>query len=1061
MSIPSVSVRHPVTTTMVFAAFSILGIASLFRVGQELFPDVELPTMVVITVSPGIAPAEMESQVSEPIEDAVASINGIETISSTSSDSVSQVVLGFNESVDLAEKLIDVREVLTEIEDSFPEGTERSAIFKWSASNLPSLEMNVISSVPGIDVRRLAEDVLVPAIERVPGVGQAQIFGGRTEAVLVQLDLDAITKTGIPITQVLQAFSGENVSLPAGSVASDDRTVSLRTVGEFESVGDIGSVLVGYREQIPVFLADIATIELTYEPQAQYAQSRGGDAVRISVQKQPDYNTVDVNDAVLEAVDAAKALLPPSVTIEVQSNQADSVRDSIGGVASAGWQGGLLAIIILLVFLRNVRSTLIVSTVIPVAVIATMSLIDFAGMTLNIVSLMGITLAIGMFVDNAIVVLESIFRKQLTGLDARRAAIEGAEEVAKAVTASTLTSMAVFLPMLFVGGMAGALFEDLSLTIAFSLFMSLAAALSLTPVLSSVFLKVTPVVASGGAKLAEHEVSLADVEVTSKSRVIQALSNAIKWGLERLDEGYEWLISWALDHKGQVLLYAVLLLALSVGSVLLLGMEFLPEADEGAFTVAFRTRDDASSAFSLDRALAIERIVTEVAGDDLETVALTVGGSGGASMNARAANEGAVFATLTPVQGRRRDIWEITREIDRRVAAEVLDVDHRIQIEGMSALAAEGGGGGSAIQIRIQGRDLDQLARIGEALEAEIEQVPGTRNVRSSFQQGVPERRFVIQRREAVSLGLSAREIATTIRAAYNGVDVTTFRTEDGEYDVMVILEESDRTDLDRVRNLFLVNRAGELIPMENLVDIDDGRGPQSISRFGRERVIEVRGALDGTRALSDVTDDVEAIITALGAPPPGVTISVEGSAAEMGTSFRSLALALLLAVALVYMVMASQFESFINPLIVMASVPFAAIGLVVALLITNTTFSILAFAGAILLVGIVVNNAIVLIDYMDTLQSRGVPLREAIVKGGRTRLKPILMTTMTTVLGLIPMALGLGAGAELRYPMGRAVVGGLLTSTLITLVVIPTLYAVVEGRRRAIRERREERGAA
>lgn len=1032
---------------MVFAAFFVLGIMSIFRVGQELFPDVELPTMVVVAISPGVAPTEIESQITRPIEDAIAGLNGVERISSFSNDSVSRVVINFREGTSLDDQFIDVREALTVIEDRFPEGTERPGIFKFSATSLPSIELNVYSTGDGVNVRRLVEDILVPRIERIPGVGQAAVFGGTDRAVLVELDVDSLAQTGIPIQQVLQVFSGENITLPAGTVTTGDRTVSLRTVGEFVEVEDIGSIVVGYRDSVPIFLRELAAITLAARPQEEYARSRGGEAVRISVQKQPDYNTVDVNDAVLAAIEASRSTLPPSIAIEVQTNQADAVRDSIGGVADAGWQGGLLAILVLLIFLRNLRSTIIVSAAIPVAVIATLSLIDFAGMTLNITSLMGITLAIGMFVDNAIVVLESIFRKQLAGLPPDQAAIEGTEEVGKAVTASTLTSMAVFLPMLFVGGMAGALFQDLSLTIAFSLFMSLAAAISLIPVLASKFLKVPP--AEGG--LADHEVSLADVVVHTRSPLLNRISEGIRLALVKLDSGYERIIGWTLDHAWYVVGGSVVLLLMSVGSVLLLGTEFLPEADEGDFSVYFSTRDDASAPFTLELALAIEEVVRrEVLPEELLAVSAVVGGGGGASVggNVNGPNQGAIFVALVDAQNRRRDIWSITRAVDQAIAAEVVDVDHRIQIEGMSALAAMGGGGGSAIQVRVRGRDLEQIAAIAAELETRIAPTTGTRNVRSTWEAGQPERQFVIRSQEASSLGLSSREIATTLRAAYNGIDVSTFRDpQGGDLDVVVLLDEGDRANLDRVSSLFLVNRAGQVIPLENLVDIADGLAPQRIERVGRERVVEVRGDLDGTRPLSDVTADVEVAIASLGPAPPGVEITVEGSAAEMGASFRSLAGALALAIALVYMVMASQFEDFIDPLIVMASVPFATIGMVLSLLITNTTFSILAFAGAILLVGIVVNNAIVLIDYMATLRDRGIDLREAIIAGGRTRLKPILMTTATTVLGLLPLAIGLGPGAELRYPMGRAVVGGLLTSTLITLVLIPAVYWLVEGR--------------
>ena len=1040
MSIPRLSVRHPVTTAMVFAALLLLGIVSLGRVGQELFPDINLPTMFVLTASPGTAPAEVESRITRPIEDAAAALNGVENISSTSLESSSQIIISFAEGTPMGTALIDVREALAAVEGDFPDGTSPPAIFRFSASATPTLQLNVVATTDGIDLRSVVKRTLVPAIERVAGVGRVQVFGGRDRAVMVELDLDAVAKTGIPINQILQAFGGDNVSLPVGTVTTGDRSVALRAVGEFAAVEDIGSVLVGYQGEVPIFLREIASIRLHYRPQEELATAWDRDAVRLTINKQPDANTIRVNEGVFAAIDRARDQLPGGVAIEVHEDQADTVRDSIGGVVDAGWQGGLLAILVLLFFLRNVRSTVIVATVIPVAVIATISLIDFGGMTLNITSLMGITLAIGMFVDNSIVVLESIYRKALAGLSREDAAVEGAEEVSKAVTASTLTSMAVFLPMLFVGGLAGVLFQDLSLTIAFSLFMSLVASLSFIPMLSSRFLRVTPIanVVAG----ADHEISLADVEVRTKHRWVNRAGAGVQRILKRLDDGYERLVSVAIGHRAVVIVLAVALLGVSVGSVLLLGTEFLPVADEGNFTIDYETREGASARFTLAKAQEIETIVRDVVGADIRALGAAAGAGGGR----RASNQGTVRVALVPRNERRRDIWDLTREIDRRILDEVLDVDHRTTIVGMSSLASMASGVASDIVVELRGEHLEAMREHAAGIAGDIRQIAGMRNVRSTAESGMHELRFVVRREAASSLGISAREIATTLRTAYNGATVSTYSDADGEHDVVLILAEADRTDLSRVNDLFLLNRAGTRIPIQNLIDEVEDRGPVTIERDSRTRVVRVLSDLDGTRPLSNVVSDMERRLAVIGPPPAGVERSIEGARAEMGTSFQSLAFALLLAVALVYMVMASQFEDFVIPLIVMASVPFAAIGLVGALLLTNTTFSILAFAGGIMLVGIVVNNAIVLIDYMGTLRSRGLSLSDAIRKGGRTRLKPILMTSLTTIIGLIPMSLGLGAGSELRTPLGRAIVGGLITSTLITLVLVPVLYHLVEG---------------
>jgi HAE1 family hydrophobic/amphiphilic exporter-1 len=490
---------------------------------------------------------------------------------------------------------------------------------------------------------------------------------------------------------------------------------------------------------------------------------------------------------------------------------------------------------------------------------------------------------------------------------------------------------------------------------------------------------------------------------------------------------------------------AIALLAVSLASILLLGMEFLPEADEGLFTVEFETRVASSYAETAAKAAQIEGIVRDVAGDEVQAIASEVG-EGGSQF-------GRIYVTLTDVRDRRVAIWDVVNAVNDRIAESVTDVQYDIGIQGMSSLASTAGGVSFPVVIELTGRNLENLAAYAEELTDVVAGVPGTRNVSSSYQSGKPELQFRIDRDQAAALGLSAFEIASTIRTAYSGTSVSRYSQANESYDVVVILEPEDRTSLAGVQDLFFVNRAGARIPLENVVTLEEDTGPVRISRMDRTRVVRVQGALTGERALSNVMDDVRSRIDELHSPPVGIDLAYAGSTSEMEDSFESMIYALLLAVALVYMVMASQFESLLNPLIVMFSVPFAVIGLVAALLVTNTTFNILAFVGAILLAGIVVNNAIVLIDYIGTLRRKGFTLENAIVTGGITRLKPILMTSLTTILGLLPMALGIGVGSEIQAPLGRAVVGGLATSTLITLILIPTIYWVIERPRKTYQE--------
>jgi len=1090
---------------MFFAAAALMGIISLGRLGMELFPDITLPAAVVIVPSPGVGPYDVEERIARPLEGSFAGLEAVEDISSTSEEGMALVMLQFADGTEMQPLVPEIRERINDVEGDFPEGTLRSSVFTMSAGFLPTMQMVIVSTSPDMDMRRLVEDEVVPEFERVPGVAQIQVFGGRERAVLVELDLDTLAKLNIPIAQVTQAFEADNISLPAGSVGIGDQQMVLRTVSEFEEIDDIRDVVITMRDGVPIFLGDVANVEMGFRPQDEFMRTPDGEGVRLAVQKQPDHNTVDVNEGVREAIEELEQTLPPSVRFVVQEDQSDMIRESVGGVATAAWQGGLLAILVLLFFLRNLRPTFIIATVIPVSIVATFSLMDFGGMTLNMTSLMGVTLAVGMFVDNAVVILESIYRKQLGGLSPEQAAVDGAEEVGTAITASTLTTMSVFLPMLFIEGIAGVIFYDLSLTISFSLFMSLAGALVIIPILCAKFLRVgagvrTPAgagavpgaaPATGGARATgrattpegapspgtapspggasgsdgaaspaaasrtdsasggnapesdqphTHEPSLADVEVHTRYGIVNRVAGWVQRVLQWLDAFYERAVSWALDHLAAVFSTAIVLLVLSVGSVALLGMEFIPEADEAFFRIDVETRPGAGYHVTDEKAAQIEEIVLDVAGEELIDNLATRVGDGGS-------NRATVFVGLIDAQERRRDIWSIMNEADRRIAGEVYDVDHRIRAEGMATLAAQAGGTEAPVAVRLTGDDLSLLSDYANELVDVVSDVDGTRNVHSSYSEALPELQFRVRRQEALTLGLPPARIAMQLRTAFDGTDVGRFSRDEDDYDIVTILREEDRLDRSRFENLFFVNEAGSQIPIKSVVDFEEGLGPLEIERYNRQRMVEVRAALTGDRALSNVVEDIEARMEREAQPPVGVDVEFTGAAEEMTEGFETLFYALLLAIGLVYMVMAGQFENMLNPLIVMFSVPFATIGLTAALLVTGTTFNILAFVGGILLTGLVVNNAIVLIDYVVLLRKRGFYLRDSLIEGGKTRLKPILMTTLTTLLAMVPMAIGIGPGGALMAPLGRAVVGGLITSTGITLILIPTLYYFIEAK--------------
>jgi len=1054
MKITGTAVRNPITTLMIFAAMFVLGFISLSRLGLDLFPDITMPTVAVYTVYPGVGPYEVESGVTKPLEDTVSSLNRVEEISSTSSEGVSTIVVSFASGTDVDDMLPDIRAKLRNVEDNLPEGAESPQIFKYNPELLPTLRFTISTNTEGIDVRELAQDEIVPELQKLVGVGNVSIFGGKEKAVMCRLDIEEIGKRGIPISQIQQSFRADNISLPGGSVTLDGRYIMLRTVGEFKEISDIENVLVGYKGQVPIYLKDVAEISVSNLPQEEFLRADAKEGIILSIQKQPGYNTVQVNDRVKAKIEDLKPALPPSANINIQSDQSKSILESIGGVTQAAWQGGLLAIVVLLLFLRNIRSTLIISFVIPVSVISTFALMAAMGLTINIVSLMGITLGIGMFVDNSIVVLESIYRKQLSGESKHDSAINGTSEVGTAITASTITTMSVFLPLLFVEGIAGIIFNDLSYTIAFSLFISLAASLSLTPVACSKFLKLdeSAVLHKPKEEMTEEELndlSLADVHISTGNKFIDGISNTIQNWLIKLDNAYEKGIRLALKHSVTVIVSAVLLFGLSIGSILLLGMEFIPQTDEGQFSVSMETRLGVPYEYTTEKVKQTEQIIQKVVGKkNIKSLASQIGrASGSIGVSETGSNLATINVTLVQKDLRDISIWQAVNRITERANNEVMDVKFNFTIEGMSSLASSASGGSSPIVLELTGENLDNIYSYAQKLEDIIENTDGARDVEISHKTGKPELQFRVKRQQAFSLGLNPYEIASTVRTAFKGTEVSRLTLNETDYNIVLILNEEDRNSMDTIRNMFFINKQGTKIPFENVVSIEEAKGPISIQRKNRTRLINVTAALTGERALNRVVADIRQSINESASPPPNITLEVTGAAEEMESSFRDLMYALMLAVALVYMVMASQFESLLHPFIVMFSIPFAVIGLVAALLITGTTFNIIAFVGGILLVGLVVNNAIVLIDYINLLRKRGMNLKDAIVKGGKTRLKPILMTSTTTILGMIPMALGFATGAEIRAPMGRAIVGGLTTSTLVTLVLIPTLYWIIESR--------------
>jgi HAE1 family hydrophobic/amphiphilic exporter-1 len=868
-----------------------------------------------------------------------------------------------------------------------------------------------------VEMRDLVEHQVKYRMERAPGVAAVDIRGGLRREIHVALDRRKLTAIDLSLGAILASLQSENLNLPAGLVDDGDLEVLIRTKGQYETVGEIRNTVVQVRDGVPILLKDLGTIEDSYEEVTQIVRLDGVPGLRMYVNKQSGSNTVQVVDAVLAEVKRMDEDLP-QIRVLPTLDTSDYIKRAISNVRSSAVCGGTLAAVILFLFLHNLRSTLIIGVAIPISIVATFGLMYFSGYTLNIMTFGGLALGVGMLVDNAIVVLENIFRHTEIGRSSRDAAVEGTGEVSTAITASTLTTLVVFLPVVFIRGMAGVTFKQLAAVVSFALFCSLVVALTLIPVLGSRFLR--PVRGSGQPG-----------QGSGRSR----------WLMSWVEHEYVLLLRTALRHRAAAIVLAGLLLGVSILLTKRIGVELMPKADESEVRVtgemAVGTRLEVLDATFQD----LERIVREAV-PEAKTINSRVGGSGWRSSGK---HTGEVRVSLVPVSQRTRSSADVCRDL-RPLLARIPGTIIRVREGEGLFLFRMLAGGEEAAEVQIRGYDLDVGWQLALRVKEEMERVVGVTDVRIRPEKGQPEEIVQIDRPKAAALGLTVSEIAHDIETSLSGTSATLFREGGDEYKILVRLKESDRLSVNDVLDMTVASRSGRSIALKNVVRLGRREGPVSVEREDQERIVTVSGNI-AQRDLGSVMEDVKARIAAI-PKPKDFEIIPTGEYEEQQKAFRELFMGLCLAIVLVYMVMASQFESLRDPFVVMFSIPMATIGVVLTLILTNTTFSIQSFIGCIMLAGIVVNNAILLVDYTNLLRRRdGLPLLQAIEEGGRRRLRPILMTTLTTVVGLSPLALGLGEGGEVQAPMARVVIGGLVSSMLITLVIIPTLYSIFERR--------------
>jgi hydrophobic/amphiphilic exporter-1 (mainly G- bacteria), HAE1 family len=1021
MSIPRTAIHRPITMFMISAVVILIGGISLMRLPVDLMPDVSFPSITVRVGYPGVGPLEIEELIVRPIEQATSAVAGVERLEATASEGNARVTLNFAWGTDLNEAADEVRSRIDRVRGRLPEDADPPTVFKFDSTTFPIMGIGLEGDFDRVTLREIAANDLSPRLERVPGVAAVTVDGGLRRQIHVNLSKEKITALDLSVDKVVNIIQTENENIPLGEIDEGDTTYLLRSQGQFENLDQIRDLVVLTKNGVPVYMKDIAEVEDATEDFRSFTRINGKPGVRLRVTKQSGENTVQIADAVKREIERINREVP-GIKLTMLDDQSVFISRAIDSVKEHALVGSILVILVIFLFLRDFRATLIVCTSIPISVIGTFALLYFAGFTLNTMTFGGLALGIGMIVDAAIVVLENTYRHMEMGKPHEQAAIDGSEEVWSAIVASTLTHIAVFIPLLFLTGVSSILFTQLSIVVIFSLSMSLFVAVTLVPVLCAKWLRLP--------KRADQRRGLS-------ARLFAWSERA----LERMDDNYSRIVHRSLLHRPTVLAVGAGLFVLALLILPTVGFELMPQTDEGEVTV------DAELPVGtrIERMHAVlERLEGMIRQEVPETMALISNAGGGGFMGG-SSHRGTVTVRLVPRTERERSNDEISMSLRRALSGHLPGVIIRARPSGgnnqMSRIM--GGGGDSRLAVEIRGHDLGDAKRLAQDTKSVMDHTPGIADVRVGRDEGRPELAIRVDRPKAAMLGLTVSGVANTIRTNVAGTQAAFFRERGYEYPIIVRLREVDRERVSDVSDVLISTPQGQVLQAKNLMKVESEQGPVEIQRKNQERITRVNAELETTlsRAVDAVNERLPGIRV-----PHDFSVGFGTEVEEQRRAFGQLQLMLILAIVLVYAVMASQYESLKDPFIIMFSVPLAAIGVVLALKLTGTPFSLQAYIGVIMLAGIVVSNAILLVDYTNVLRRRdGVQLRQAVERAGRTRLRPILMTTLCTILGLVPMSLGIGEGAELQSPLARVVIGGLLTSTLITLVFVPTVYTLFE----------------
>ncbi|MGD9496265.1 MAG: efflux RND transporter permease subunit [Armatimonadota bacterium] len=1026
MSPARLSIHRPVLVLMCVLALLVLGGLALVQLPIDLLPDITFPVVAVVTVYPGAPPQEVEEFVTKPLEEAAAVVEDLESIRSISQQNLSVVIIEFEWGTDMDWAAFNTREKVDPVFEQLPAAAHRPLIMKLDPQTLmPVMTLNVTGLSDMERLRDLADDVIKPELEKLSGVAAANIYGGLQREIHVEVDWPKLGARTVSIAQVEAALQRENLNVPAGFTTEGQREYTIRVIGEFDLVDEIGEIVVANRDGQPVYLRDVATIRDSYQEVRSYARLNGLPSVGITIQKESAANTVTVSDTVRAALETLPAKLPEGVEVSITSEEASFIRDALHNLYAVGIEGALLAMVIIFLFLATFRGTLIAALSIPLSALVTFVLMYFGDLTLNIITMGGLVLAVGRIVDDSVVVLENIYRHIERGEPVLDAAINGTEELWMAIAAVTLTTMCVFFPLMFVGGVVSMLFTPMSLVVMFGLLASLVVAVTVVPLLSERMF-------SRGAhdRLQRTEGGL----FGPLNRALAAWSQ----GFNALASWYRRAINWCLNHRAVVTVIAVVILAVSVALVPLVGMEFFPEMAGDELTIVMEAPLGSSVEYTNARARDVEEVLATV--EEREHYAVSLGESEGGAGMLSAMGQGARTANFTlrlvPRQQRERSLDQIEQQLRQRLAT-LPGIETRFE-------QARGAMGGD-LELTIFGPELHVLAELGTQVMRTMGEIEGLTDLELDWEPANPEYHVLIDRQAAGRLGLTVSDIAHSIQTQVRGTEgLTKFRQAGEEYDIKVRAREADRQWVEAVRTTEVITPSGEVVRLASIASVVPALGPTQISRRERERAITISASTQ-QRALSEIVAEAEGRLAQM-SWPEGYRYDFGGSEELRSEAFGGMTTALVLGVLLIYMILAAQFESLVHPLVIMLAIPLEVIGVFGALILTGTPVSIMVLLGILMLTGIVVSNSILLVQMVNVMRQRGLPIREALIEGGAVRLRPVLMTALATLLAMVPLALAMRTGSEMWQPLGIAAMGGLTTSTFLTLFVVPVAYSIAES---------------